>query len=69
MQRVHLDYMGKKRDIMRWCDDISRRRGGTREGKGVDNISWTDVNLNRPKMEKIHTVDSLARKDGEDLKQ
>jgi hypothetical protein len=32
-QRAHLGSMKKKCDMVRWRDDVGRRRGGTREGK------------------------------------
>jgi hypothetical protein len=35
-------------------DAISKR------GKGGDNVSWADMNLTRPKMKKMHAVDSAA---------
>jgi hypothetical protein len=31
-----------------------------RRGKGGDNASWANANLSRPKMRKIHAVDSVA---------
>jgi hypothetical protein len=34
MQRVRFGSMGMKCDTAQWCDDISRRRVGTVEGKG-----------------------------------
>jgi hypothetical protein len=33
-QRARLDSMGRKRETVRWQGDVSRRRGGTGEGKG-----------------------------------
>jgi hypothetical protein len=33
-QRAHLGSMGRKRDTVRWHDNIGRRRGGIGEGKG-----------------------------------
>jgi hypothetical protein len=33
-QRAHLGSMGRKRDMMRQCDDVGRRRGRSEEGKG-----------------------------------
>jgi hypothetical protein len=33
-QRVHLGSMGRKCDMVQRCDDVSRRRGSTEEGKG-----------------------------------
>jgi hypothetical protein len=33
-QRARLGSMGRKRDTVRWCGDVSRRRGGAGEGKG-----------------------------------
>jgi hypothetical protein len=32
-QRAYLDFMGRKCDMMQWCDDVDRRRGGIREEK------------------------------------
>jgi hypothetical protein len=33
-QQVRLSSIGRKRDTVRRCDDIGRRRGGTGEEKG-----------------------------------
>jgi hypothetical protein len=43
--------MGRKRDTVRQCDDVSRRRCGTEEGKEGDDVSWANVNLTGPKNE------------------
>jgi hypothetical protein len=52
MQRTHLGYMGRKRDTTRRCDDVSRRRGGTGEGKkGGNDAGWVDTYLTEPKNE------------------
>jgi hypothetical protein len=60
-QRAHLDSMGRKRDTARRCDDVSRRRGGTREGKGRDDASRADANLTGPKNKKNpHAVNSVG---------
>jgi hypothetical protein len=32
--RAHFGSIGRKRDIVRRCVDVDRRRGGTGEGKG-----------------------------------
>jgi hypothetical protein len=45
------------------CDGVatSARRGTILEReKGGDDVSWADVNLIGPKMNKIHAVDSAA---------
>jgi hypothetical protein len=50
MKRRHracLNSMGRKHDTTYGV--ISRRRGGTGEGNGEDNISWANVNLTGPK--------------------
>jgi hypothetical protein len=51
MQRARLRSMKMKRDTTRWRDNVGRRRGGTGEGKGGDNVSWFDTNLTRQKNE------------------
>jgi hypothetical protein len=33
-QRARLGFIGRKHDMTRWRDDVGRRRGDTREGKG-----------------------------------
>jgi hypothetical protein len=33
-QQARLVSMGRKRDTVRWCGDVGRRRGGTGKGKG-----------------------------------
>jgi hypothetical protein len=50
--------MGRKHDTTYGV--ISRRRGGTGEGNGEDNINWANVNLTGPKIKKIHTVNSVT---------
>jgi hypothetical protein len=44
-------------------DDVMTSTGGEAapgRGKGGDDVSWADVNLNRPKIKKIHAVDSAT---------
>jgi hypothetical protein len=36
---------------MRRCDDVSRWRGDTGEGKEGDDASWADMNFTKPKKE------------------
>jgi hypothetical protein len=61
--------MEKKCDTTRRCGDIGRRRDGTREGKGVHDVSWTDMNLSELKnKKKIMRLIQLLQMDSEDLK-
>jgi hypothetical protein len=54
--------------MVRWRNDVGRRRGGTGRGKGGENVSWADVNLTGPK-NKENSYGQLVHMDDEDLKQ
>jgi hypothetical protein len=68
-QQVHLGSMGRKRDMVRWCGNVGRRRGGTGAGKwrrwhqlGWRESYWTE------KWRKFTRSIQLLQMDGEDLK-
>jgi hypothetical protein len=56
--------------MTRWCGNVDRRRGDTKEGKGGDNANWANLNLIRPKkyIKSTRSI-QLLHMDGDDLKQ
>ncbi len=48
---------------MTWRSSVTTAAKGEAapgRGKGGDDVSWADANLSKPKMEKIHVVNSIA---------